>query len=74
MGTVLLAGPSNVGLADPGQSTAISLLQVTTALLTTEPVFDCIVTSKILAMITEEVKSAFIKVHEEMEDMVEDDD
>ena len=33
----LLAGPTNYGLADPAQSTAISLNQVTTALLLLDP-------------------------------------
>ena len=42
---VLLAGPSNMGLANPGHSTAISLCQVTTALLTTKPNLDSLVKS-----------------------------
>ena len=63
----LLAGPSNVGLADPGHSTAISLLQVTTNLLATESEIDCVVTMKILAELTDEVGAAFLKVHEELE-------
>ena len=69
---VLLAGPSQFGLADPGHSTAISLLQITTTLLTTESVFDCVVTMKILAELTDEVGEAFLKVHQELESLVPD--
>ena len=69
---VLLAGPSNVGLADPGHSTAISLLQITTNLLATESVFDCVVTMKILEELTNEVGEAFLKVHQELETLVTD--
>ena len=71
---VLLAGPSNLGLADPGHSTAISLLQITTNLLATQPVFDCAVTMKVLEELTNEVGEAFLKVHQELESMVPDDD
>ena len=70
---VLLAGPSNLGLADPGHATAISLLQITTNLLTTEPVFDCIVAMKILEELTDEVGEAFLKVHRELDTLVTDD-
>ena len=69
---VLLAGPSNLGLADPGHSTAISLSQLTTTLLATESVLDCVVTMKILADLTKEVGEAFLKVHQELESLVTD--
>ena len=72
-GDVLLAGPSNVGLADPGHSTAISLLLVTTDLLATESDMDSVVTMKILAELTDEVGEAFLKVHQELEASVTDD-
>ena len=48
---VLLAGPSNMGLADPGHSTAISLNQVTTALLVTRSSLDCLVVMEVLKKI-----------------------
>ena len=70
---VLLAGPSNVGLADPGHSTAISLMQLSTTLLATESSFDCVVTMKILAELTDAVGEAFLKVHQELETLVTDD-
>ena len=70
---VLLAGPSNLGLADPGHSTAISLLQLTTALLATESALDRVVTMKMLAELTGEVRETFLKVHQELETLVTDD-
>ena len=70
---VLLAGPSNLGLTNPGHSTAISLSQLTTTLLATETVLDCVVTMKILVELTDEVGEAFLKVHQESETLVTDD-
>ena len=70
---ILLAGPSNLGLADPGHSTAISLSQLTTSLLATESVLDCVVTMKILEELTDEIGEAFLKVHQELETLVTDD-
>ena len=70
---VLLAGPSNMGLADPGHSTAVSLLQISTNLLATEPEFDCVVVMKILEELTNEVGEAFLKVHQELDMLAEDD-
>ena len=70
---VLLAGPSNLGLADPGHSTAISLSQLTATLLVTESVLDCVVTMKILVELTDEVGEAFLKVDQELETLATDD-
>ena len=70
---VLLAGPSNLGLADPGHSTAISLLQLTTTLLATEADIDWVVTMRVLGELTDEVGEAFLKVHQELEGSVTDD-
>ena len=67
--SVALAGPSDRGLANPGHLTAISLLQVTTVLLTIEPIFDCLVILKALSKLTDEVGEAFINVHRELEDL-----
>ena len=62
-----------LGWPDPGHSTAISLLQLTTTLLATESDLDCVVTMKILAELTNEVGEAFLKVHQELETLVPDD-
>ena len=71
-GSMILAGPSNEGLADPGHATSISLLQVTLALLSTEadvdspdmrPNLDCIVVSHILQSLSDEIGQAFHEAH-----------
>ena len=64
---VLLAGPSNAGLADPGHSTAISLHQVTIALLSTNTSFDHVVVMRILEELVDEIGEAFLKAHRELE-------
>ena len=64
---ILLAGPSNLGLADPGHSTAISLVQLTTTLLATNSLLDCVVTMKVLLELTDEVGEAFLKAQQELE-------
>jgi hypothetical protein len=58
-GDILLAGPSNVGLTDPGQLTALSLSQISTTLLTQEPNIDRIVVCKILLELEREIAQAF---------------
>jgi hypothetical protein len=59
---LLLAGPSNLGLTDPGHCTAISILQITTTLLTSiEPNLDRLVVLTILTNLEREIGAAFIK-------------
>ena len=60
---VILAGPSNEGLADPGHSTAISLCQVTTVLLARKPKLDYAVYSYVLRNLVDEIGDAFIEAH-----------
>jgi len=67
---VLLAGPSNAGLSDPGQSTAISLLQITSALCTLQPDLDSIVGQKVLVRLTDEAVEAFASAHDSLVDGV----
>ncbi len=66
-GEILLAGPSNAGLADPGHSTAISLNQITMVLLATKPTLDNIVISNILLKLVDEIGEAFLQAHRELE-------
>jgi len=54
------AGASAFGLADPGQGTAISLMQATVALLSKEPNLDALVTCKMLQMLCDEAGEAFL--------------
>ena len=44
---ILLAGPSNVGLFDPGVGVARSLNQLTAQLMTYDPTFDSLVKAKV---------------------------
>ncbi len=58
---VLLAGPSDYGLADPGQNTAISLAQVTSALATLEPTLDNIVGLKTILIMVDQIGENFVR-------------
>lgn len=58
-GDILLAGPSNVGLTDPGQLTALSLAQISTALLTHQPNIDRLTACKIMMTLEREIGQAF---------------
>lgn len=57
---ILLAGPSNTGLADPGHGTAISLAQITVALLGIEPNIDRLVVCNILMTLVQEIGEEFL--------------
>lgn len=64
---ILLAGPSNIGLADPGQGTAISLGQITLALLGTRPNIDRLVICNILMKLVEEIGEEFLAAQKSLE-------
>jgi hypothetical protein len=63
--SILLAGQSNSGLAEPAVQTALSLTQATAALLLVEPSFDHLVISQILIDLVGEVQETFIRVERE---------
>jgi hypothetical protein len=65
---VLLVGPSNAGLTDPAHMTAISLVQVTTALLMLEPNFDRIVTVLIMNCLLDEIGETFLATERKLMD------
>jgi hypothetical protein len=67
---VLLAGPSALGLTEPGQGTAISIMQATTALLTTEPNMDSLVICDVLRRFANKTEEAFIAAHQYVENEV----
>lgn len=69
-GDVLLTGPSNLGLADPGHCTTNSLLKITTNLLTFKPNLDRIVVCNILISLEKEVADAFINVELKLEENI----
>ena len=64
---ILLTGPSNVGFTDPAQGTAISLGNITIALITSKPTIDNLVLSNILLKLTSEIGEEFLKVQKEIE-------
>ncbi len=64
---ILLAGPSNTGLADPGQGAALSLAQITVALLNLETNIDRLVICNILMALVDEIGEEFVAVQELME-------
>ena len=65
---VLLAGPSNFGMADPGHNSAISLYQATVFLLTQRPTFEALLTLKIMERLTGEIGEALIEAHASLEE------
>ncbi len=69
---VLLCGPSNYGLADPGQNTAISLNQITTCLITIDPDYDMLMYLKSMEMVYNEACEEFVKAQKEIE--IEEDE
>jgi hypothetical protein len=67
---LLLTGPSNFGLADPGQNALISLHQVTSALSIAGGdalKLDSVVALKILARLTKETTSDFVEVQRQIQ-------
>ena len=63
----LLAGPSNAGLADPGHSTALSLVQVCSILLHFHPTLDSVMAMKAMHALKDEIGSALLAAHEKLE-------
>ena len=64
---VLAAGPSNAGLADPGHGMAISLGQVTAALLNSHVDLDGVMSLTLMTDLMDEIGQAFLEVHKRME-------
>ena len=64
---VFLAGPSNMGLADPGHGTAMSLMQVTAAFVQSKPTLDSLIELKVLQLLEDETGAAFLRAHQAAE-------
>ena len=60
---IIPVGASNMGLADPGMNTVISLLNMNVALLNTRPDVDHLITLKAMSLLADEVKDAFYRCH-----------
>lgn len=72
-GSIILAGPSNYGLADPGQGTAISLSQTTTCLLSIRPTIERLSIMNVILKLVEEINLAFCEVQRHIEKEVLED-
>ena len=68
---ILLAGPSNLGLADPGHGAALSLHQITVALVSTAPTLDGLTELMVLGLLEEETGVAFLQSHKDAEAIAE---
>jgi Family of unknown function (DUF5677) len=66
---LLLAGPSNEGLSAPGQSTALSLSQLTIALLNMRVSVENFLEILVLSKLTWEVRDAFLDAHQRLEEL-----
>jgi hypothetical protein len=64
---LLLAGPSTFGLADPGQATALSLVQAATNLLSLDTTLDGVVLLKIMMALSVEIGEMFVAIQKELE-------
>jgi hypothetical protein len=64
---LLLAGPSNAGLADPGHATCISLNQLTVALLMHKVSLSNVLLASALAVIVDRAGDAYLEAHQEIE-------
>jgi len=62
---IIPVGASNMGLADPGMNTVISLLNMNTALLTIRPDIGQFITLKAMSLLADEVKDAFYRCYKE---------
>ena len=64
---VLLAGPSNAGLADAGAATARSLVSITATLLSLAQSLDYRVALKTMVLLEGEIGPAFLRAHQKLE-------
>jgi uncharacterized protein DUF5677 len=64
---ILLSGPSNAGLADPGHTMALSLVQISSALLQLHPSLDNTVVLNVMDALAEEVGVALLVAHKKLE-------
>lgn len=57
---ILLAGPSDAGLADPGHATALSLLHISSSLLHLNPTLDYMVAIRIMKALADEAGNELV--------------
>lgn len=69
---VLLAGPSNAGIADPGHNVALSLHQATAFLVSMRPSYDHLVAITVMERLTDEIGAMLLQSHKEVESAAHD--
>lgn len=66
-GDMMLSGPSNYGLADPAQNTALSLFQVTTVLVNLNPNSERVLTLKAAEKFLNKIQTEFVSTQKWIE-------
>jgi hypothetical protein len=64
---ILLTGSSNAGLTDPGHNTAISLMQITSAVALSNPTLDDLIAMKVIQQLVDEIGGALVRAHQQLE-------
>lgn len=64
---LLFAGPTNYGFADPGQNTALAILQITSILILNFTTYDNLVAISALSELFNELKSKFCEIQKQIE-------
>jgi hypothetical protein len=68
---ILLAGPSDSGLADPGSGMAVSLNLINTVLITSRPTVENLIILQATSMLVNEINEAFLEAHKFIEEQTE---
>lgn len=68
---ILLAGPSDSGLADPGSCTAVSMNLINSTLITSRPTVENLILLNATAMLVNEINDAFLEAHKFIEEQTE---
>lgn len=64
---ILLAGPSNLGFADPGSGMAVSLNLINTTLLASRLTVESLIFLHVMSFLVEEINEAFLNTHKFIE-------
>ncbi|AKB33046.1 hypothetical protein MSSIH_2356 [Methanosarcina siciliae HI350] len=68
---ILLAGPSDSGLADPGSGTAVALNLINAILITSRPTAENLIILQATSMLVNEINEAFLEAHKFIEEQTE---
>lgn len=63
----ILTGESNIGMADPGQRAAISLLQINFALMNLKISYEYLIKIRSMFLLVNRINKAFIEVHDSID-------